>query len=192
MGRTDRGYRKRCRRYDVPWDAHYLTFSCYRRQPFFSGSRAAAWFLELLDEARRKVGFDLWAYVVMPEHVHLLVWPHEGTSIGSLLWAVKRPLSQRVLKWVLRNAPEFLSRMEQRRPSGRTIRRFWQAGGGYDRNLWTAREIHEKLHYIHDNPRRRGLVASHGDWPWTSYRAWENGTDEPLRLDVESLPTLAR
>jgi len=70
--------------------------------------------------------------------------------------------------------------------------RFRQAGGGYDRDLWTAKHVHERIRYIHANPVRRGMVDTPEDWPWSSCRAWQEGADEPLRIDRASLPPLER
>jgi putative transposase len=67
--------RKRCRRYDDPGHAHALTFSCYRRLPLLSKDQTRRWLIEAIDVARRLVHFDLWAYVIMPEHAHLLLAP---------------------------------------------------------------------------------------------------------------------
>ncbi|MFA6135368.1 MAG: transposase [Phycisphaerae bacterium] len=183
-------HRKQCRRYDEPWQAHYLTFSCFRRQPFFKARFSPGWFVEILHSAREEGLFDLWAYVIMPEHVHLVILPAEGQTISGILRRLKRPMTTRVLAWVRANQPSFLERMTEHRPSGQTHHRFWQTGGGYDRNLRSAEEIHEKIKYVHLNPLRRGLVSRLEDWPWSSYRAWELGVDEPVRLDRESVPIL--
>ena len=74
--------------------------------------------------------------------------------------------------------------------SGRSTSRFWQPGGGYDRNIWTAQELHEKIRYIHNNPVRRGLVEQAQQWRWSSYRAWEEGVDTPIAIDRETLPPI--
>jgi putative transposase len=182
--------RKKCKRYNIPWHAHYLTFSCFRRQPFFSGKHAPLWFLEALEVARRLERFHLWSYVVMPEHAHLLIWPGEDYSISRILWRLKKPVADRAIEFVKARHPDFLRRMEHRTAGGRIAHSFWQAGGGYDRNLWTAKEIREKIRYIHENPVRRGLVEDARHWPWSSCRAWLDGVDEPLRIDKESIPVL--
>src|SRR6516225_4955404 len=70
--RCDRMARKRCRRYNEPGRAHELTFSCYRRLPLLSRDRTREWLIEAIQAARAQERFDLWAYVVMPEHVHIL------------------------------------------------------------------------------------------------------------------------
>ena len=61
---------------------------------------------------------------------------------------------------------------------------------GYDRNIWTVSELREKIEYIHANPVRHGLVAHPREWQWSSWRAWDEGVDEPVPIDRESFPTL--
>jgi putative transposase len=188
MDTGTQSHRKLCKRYDVPWHGHYLTFSCFKQQPFFSGRFTTGWFLENLDVARKVEPFDIWAYVVMPEHVHLFILPNERSRIDRILWRIKKPFSDRILEWVGSHNPSFLRKMEHRRMNGRVVHRFWQPGGGYDRNMWTVSMIHEKIRYIHENPVRRGLVQKAEDWPWSSARAWSDGTDQPLWIDRQSVP----
>jgi|WetSurMetagenome_2_1015567.scaffolds.fasta_scaffold04053_2 putative transposase len=177
-------------RYDIPGHAHYLTFSCWRGQPFLSRDRASQWLLESLAEARRVHPFDLWAWVFMPEHAHFLIRPHDGVTVAAVLRSIKQPVGKTSVAWVRKNHPAFLEHMLDMQPGGRRAYRFWQPGGGYDRNIWSPAELREKIHYIHANPVRRGLVESPRDWPWSSYRAWKDGVDEPIRIDRTSLPSL--
>ena len=93
---------------------------------------------------------------------------------------------------LLGNMPPALASLLDVQPNGRRAYRFWQRGGGYDRNIFTAVEAHEKLAYMHNNPVRKGLVEVAADWPWSSCRAWESGIDEPLPIDRESFPVLER
>ncbi len=176
--------------YDLPYQAHYLTFSCFQRQPFFKSQRAPLWFKESLEAAQTRYPFDLWAYVIMPEHVHLLILPANGVLIRNILAAIKQPVTRRALGWIEKNHPAFLSRMLDLQPNGKCTHRFWQRGGGYDRNQWTAEEIHEKIAYIHANPVRRKLVENPEEWQWSSHRAWVGGSDVPIQINRESLPPL--
>ena len=188
----DRGqlHRKLCKRWDIPWDAHFLTFSCFQRRAFLSRDRPRQWFLESLERARRKHPFDLWGFVLMPEHVHLLIWPHEGQKISDILRSIKQPVSQRAVAFLRRTSPAHLSSMLEIQPGGNRSYRFWQPGGGHDRNMRTVRETHEKLTYIHENPVLRGLVQRREDWAWSSANAWATGKDHPIRIDRDSFPVL--
>jgi putative transposase len=183
-------HRKLCKRFDDRWDAHYLTFSCFGRQPFFKSRNAPLWFLENLARVRRTGLFELWGYVIMPEHVHLLILPAENVSISEILRQVKQPVSQRVVRWVRRNAPSFLPRMKEPWAGTKGKCHFWQQGGGYDRNLRSTHDVHEKLNYIHNNPVRRGLVDDPRKWPWSSCKGWDDGTDDPVPIDRQNFPIL--
>ena len=184
------GRRRHRKSWDIPWDAHFLTFSCFGRQGFLRCVRPCRWFLDYLLRAKARAPFALWGYVLMPEHVHLLILPAEGVAISAILYQLKQPVTLRAVAWVRANAPAFLARMEDRQPNGKLTRRFWQRGGGYDRNVRSVRDAHEKLGYLHDNPVRRGLVARAEDYLWSSARAWLIGEDEPIPLDRESFPPL--
>jgi len=146
--------------------------------------------IDALQLGRRQRKFDLWAYVLMPEHVHLVLLPKEGVEISQILTTVKQSVSKRAILWLRENAPDFLSRLADVRSNGKLSHRFWQRGGGYDRNLRSVNDIFEKIDYVHQNPERRGLVASAETWPWSSYHAWETGEDTPIPIDRESLQVL--
>ena len=179
-----------CRRIDEEGHAHYLTFGCWRKLNLLTERRACLEFLDGISVARVKCPFDLWAFVLMPQHVHMLVFPHAQESISCILKAIKEPFSKRVLARLRREKSQLLPELVDRQPSGRSTCRFWQPGGGHDRNIWTAQELHEKIRYIHNNPVRRGLVDRAEDWPWSSCRAWEMGIDEPIAIDRDTVPPL--
>jgi putative transposase len=183
------GHRKLCRRYDVPGDAHCLTFSCFRRLPLLGRDRSRRWMLDALNLGRSQGKYDLWAYVIMPEHVHVVLLPHREATIAGILTTLRQSVSKRALVWLRQHAPAFLAEIEDLQPNGDRAYRFWQRGGGYDRNLRTVTDIYEKIDYVHDNPVRRGLVTSPEAWPWSSCLAWQTGEDKPLGLDRGSLPT---
>lgn len=184
-------HRKTCRRYNDYGHAHFLTFSCLRRQPFFRSDRACRWFLKALCAARSIHEFDVWAYVLMPEHVHLLIWPRKPSySISDILTDLKQPVTRTAVRFVREHSPGFLPRMQAEIREGKPVNRFWQRGGGYDRNIWTDPEVIEKINYIHENPVRRGLAVSPVDYRWSSARAYAGWDDVDLALDVDSLPEI--
>src|SRR5262249_8497060 len=176
--------RKRKVTYNLPGHAHFLTYSCFQRLPLLSADRSRAWVVEALQEARRKLDFDLWAYVLMPEHVHLLLRPRQpGYRMERSLAALKRPVSARAKQHLLATRSHaWLQRLTVREGEQRVFR-FWQAGGGYDENQWDDRPVLEIMDYIHNNPVRRGLVERAVEWKWSSACFWAGDHSGPLRMD---------
>jgi putative transposase len=181
---TGRSYiEKRRVRYDEPGQPRELTFSCYRHYAFLARDRTRQWLCEALAEARARFGFQLWAYVIMPEHVHLLVYPGAAPErMSDFLRAVKEPVARKAIAHMETNAPTWLERVTVRE-GPRIRRRFWQPGGGYDRNITSMAALRAIIDYIHANPVRRGLVARAEDWEWSSAR-WYAGVS-PVRLDMD-------
>jgi len=173
--------RRTLKRREVPGHARYLTFSCYHRLPLFQNDRIKQLFVDQLDLTRQRLSLELYAWVVMPEHVHLLVMPDTPTiTISHLLRALKRPVAARVLdRWRQLDAA-ILKRVLDAKGQPH----FWQPGGGYDRNIFSDEELLEKIDYIHANPVRRGLVDRTTDWPWSS-ALWYDQHDG---LAMDALP----
>src|SRR5207244_2069565 len=104
--------RKTRKAYNDIGHAHALTFCCFRRRPFLSKDRSRTWFIEAVDRARQLHRFHVWAYVIMPEHVHMLVWPREPDyDISGILNSIKQSVAKRILWYVRRRAPTFLCQM---------------------------------------------------------------------------------
>jgi putative transposase len=182
--------RKRCRRFDEAGHAHSLTFSCYRRLPLLSKDRTRNWLIEAIDEARQHTQFDLWAYVIMPEHVHLLVSPRlSSVGISQILWRIKWPVGRKAFAYLESTSSDWLARLTVTRADGTHERQFWQAGGGYDRNITEPETAWRTLEYLHLNPVRRGLVDRPVDWEWSSARWYAGIRPVPLEID-DSLPRL--
>ncbi len=170
-----RRHRRNC---DEPGHAHELTFSCYRRYKFLRAERTCQWLVESIAEAREQRNFDLWAYVFMPEHVHLIVRPrNELAGIAPIKKAIKSPVGIRAMAFLEMHAPEWLPRLTRRRGT-KTERLFWMSGGGYDRNVIEPATLMKMVDYLHMNPVRRGLVDRPEKWKWSS-AAWFLGCGEP-------------
>jgi putative transposase len=153
------------RRYQYAGDLHFVTFSCYRLEPYLASPSARFLFEETLERMRLRYGFCVVGYVVMPEHVHLLVSEPSTGPLARALHALKLSMSKR----------------QPRRP-------FWQARY-YDFNVFTARKHVEKLRYMHRNPVKRGLVERPEDWQWSSFRHYAAGVRGTV--EIESFWTAA-
>ncbi len=191
--KTGRSYiEKRRVRYNEPGQPRELTFSCYRHYAFLSRDRTREWLCEALAQARVHFGFQLWAYVLMPEHVHILVYPGDAPQWTSrFLQAVKEPVARQAIKFIKVNAREWLARVTVRE-GPRLRHRFWQPGGGYDRNITSAEALCAVIDYIHANPVRRGLAAAAEDWEWSSARWYAGLRPVKLEMDQDVLVELAR
>ncbi|HET8923223.1 MAG TPA: transposase [Candidatus Acidoferrum sp.] len=141
-------------------DLHFVTFSCYRRQAYLGSVLARNRFVKILDQVRLRHEFALVGYVVMPEHVHLLISEPRKGSPSKVLQVLKQKVS----------------REDKKSP-------FWQRRF-YDFNVWSEEKLKEKLNYMHKNPVERGLVAHPKDWPWSSWSFYEKEEDGLIGIDV--------
>ena len=162
--------RKRLQRYEVPGTARFLTFSCFQRIRLFDDDAIKSEFVRRLEAIATETSVDVLAWVVMPEHVHLVTFS-DITTVEVFLKRLKGPFSQwAVRRWTNTNDP-ILNRIQTRDGF-----RFWQAGGGYDRNV-VGDELLEKIRYCHANAVTRHLASRSVDWPWSSARRYEGRAD---------------
>jgi putative transposase len=104
----------------------------------------------------------VYGYVVMPEHVHLLISEPERGTLALAIQSLKQGVARRL---ALREKDSF-----------------WQARY-YDFNVWSEPKFVEKLKYIHRNPVRRGLVVRAEDWNWSSLRHYLTGDRGPVEIE---------
>ena len=157
----------------VPWGLkrfqqsrhlHFVTFSCYRRRPLLDSSGRRELVERALENARRSYRFFVTGYVVMPEHVHLLVGEPERGLLATAIQAMKQSVARRLTP----------------RNSGH----FWQARY-YDFNVWSEHKRLEKLNYMHWNPVKRDLVSRPEDWLWSSFRHYATGCEGIVEIESE-------
>ena len=156
-------------------DLHFLTFSCYQRQPLFRNPAHCDLFLKVLDRVRRRYRLVVLGYVVMPEHVHLLVSEPQRETLSTAIQALKLGVMRSMLR--SRKIGETWGTPASVHPD-----RFWLARF-YDFNVFTERKRIEKLRYIHRNPVERGLVSSPEDWRWSSFRWYRSGEAGPVQIN---------
>ena len=187
--RVGDSYRKKCKRHNIAGHAHELTFSCSHNRPFLLSERTRSYRADAIAVARNRHDFDLWAYVLMPEHVHLLICPRTQVySVSQILRSIKQSVSRRATIYLRQNNPEGLQSLATGQK--RSVYRFWRAGGGYDRNMVSVETILNVVRYIHDNPVRRGLVQHANDWPYSSARDWDGAGNGPIPVDFDTFPVV--
>jgi len=170
------------RRYYGRGDLHFVTFSCYERRPFLGSLAAKIVFVETLSAVRERYRVALFGYVLMPEHVHLLIGePSEG-DLSMVLQVLKQRVSQRIRNPRSRDLVE--SQCEGSLPLDRIEwPRFWDRRF-YDFNVYSVRKVKEKLNYMHGNPVVRGLVQHPKEWPWSSWGFCECGEAGLIEMDA--------
>ncbi len=158
-------------------DLHFITCSCYHRQCWLASPQRRDLFLAVFEEVRQRYGFVVVGYVVMPEHIHLLIGEPEKGDPSRVMQAIKQGFSRRVLKSVRKRRVA-----AQRELFALGAEHVWQRRF-YDFNVWTARKRIEKLRYMHRNPVVRGLVQEPEQWPWSSYRSYAFGEEGAVRIN---------
>ena len=175
---------KQLKRYYGQGQLHFVTFSCYRRLPLLGTMHARNLFVKELGRVRQEYGFFLVGYVLMPNHVHLLISePKKGTP-STVLQMLKQRVSRKLRKTKQavpkaqgrRAFPEFIGGLSQ----------FWQPRF-YDFNVYSHERKKEKLEYMHANPVQRGLVEHPQDWVWSSFSYYARGETGLIRMDVVNL-----
>ena len=169
------------RRFYGRGDLHFITFSCYRRMPLLGTTRARNQFVRVLDEVRRKYEFKLLGYVVMPEHVHLLISEPRTATPSRIVQVLK----QRVSRTLRRHRPKPRAQLLLPFARSKDAPAFWQRRF-YDFNVWSSKKLYEKLDYMHRNPLERKLVGHPKDWPWSSWAHYAGKNDALIRIDTLS------
>jgi putative transposase len=168
------------KRYCGQGDLHFVTFSCYRRRPLLGTACARDRFVKILDQVRSKRKFLLLGFVLMPEHVHLLMSEPAGSNPSVALQVLKQQVS-RSLRKRRKRPPEGQLRLKFAEAQAEE-KHFWQRRF-YDFNVWSEKKFREKLAYMHANPVKRGLVLHPKDWPWSSWGHYALGERGLIRVD---------
>jgi len=147
--------------------SHFATFSCFRRQPRLNDAALCALFLETLERVRLQFFLRVYGYVVMPEHVHLLLSEPGSGTLAEAVHCLK-----------LSSAKQFI--FDEHVEGGH----FWQKRY-YDRNIRSYSDFTEKLRYIHRNPVKRGLCEKPEEWAWSSFRHYAFGEVGAVEIESE-------
>ena len=143
---------------------HFITFSCHHRERLLDSREAKNYFLYTLERTRSWYDFYICGYVVMPEHVHLLISEPKRSTLSVVIQMLKQNTARKLRP--VEGAPFWLPRY-------------------YDFNVWTDNKRIEKLRYIHRNPVHRGLVVRPEDWEWSSFRHYATGVEGIVELESQ-------
>jgi putative transposase len=148
------------------------------RIPIFKQENCCRAFLEVCSDLLRNWPSKLVAFVIMPDHFHLIVNPRDG-DIQGFAGALKS-LTARSLIEITKD-----DRFKLRKPAkDGSLHQVWQDSFKAF-PLWSLWMIWQKINYIHSNPVRARLVKSAKEYRWTSFRAFYSESEEPLPVDPD-------
>jgi putative transposase len=163
----------RLHRYYGAGYSHFITTSCYQRLPLLGSRQNRDLFLRVLEQVRRRYAFVVVGYVVMPEHVHLLIGEPRRGDPSLVMKALKQAFARRLLGRLRRardsNQPSLWQTPVERG-------RIWQPRF-YDFVVFSEHKRVQKLRYMHRNPVKRALALEPQQWSWSSFRHYTY--DEP-------------
>ena len=191
------------RRFQETGQSHFVTFSCYHRQPLLASDFAKRTFEITLERVRRIYQLRVYAYVVMPEHVHLLVSEPAFETLAVAVKSLKQGVSRQLLgstRFALhqgkKDYQEKKDCQEKNEKTGAPLKPgFGLSGGFHEHHFWQKRyydfnvrnypQFVEKLRYIHRNPVKRGLCERPEDWNWSSFRQCATGCEGRVEIECE-------
>jgi REP-associated tyrosine transposase len=151
---------------------HYVTTCCFNRVPVFKHDTACELFVNALEQTREHCRFKLVGYVIMPDHVHLIMNPI-NRDVSVVMRRLKSTSARSILDWIRADGDlSLLQRLALNRPQGKShSHALWQKDFS-SIDLYTPRFIQQKLNYIHLNPVRAKFCTHPAEWKWSSYRAY--------------------
>ena len=150
-------------RFHQSGQTHFVTFCCYHRQAGFLTADAKRTFELAVERVRRSFGLCIYGYVVMPEHVHLLLSEPQRETLAHAIKSLKQGVSRRLI--------------------GKG-QHFWQKRY-YDFNIRNHQQFVEKLRYIHRNPVESGLCEAPEHWEWSSFCHYASGIEGVVEIESE-------
>ena len=153
---------------------YFVTLTVLLKIPIFTNSTYMNIIIENLKFYRKNQELKIFSYVIMDNHVHLILsHPENLTKVlqNFKSYSAKKLISS--LKndsrdWILSLMNNFKSKYKKG-----SIYQFWQEGN-HPKKIVNIEMFNQKVEYIHHNPVRRGLVANAQDWIYSSARCYEN------------------
>jgi putative transposase len=191
------------KRFQNTGQSHFVTFSCYHHQPLLMNEASRRLFESALERVRRSFQLRVYGYVVMPDHIHLLVSEPHLQTLADALKSLKQGVSRRLIAdqseartyqntnggpyQNAKGGPYHKANGGRFKPdvglSGHKAEHFWQKRY-YDFNVRNQEQFVEKLRYIHRNPVNAGLCERPEDWQWSSFLHYATGCEG--RVEIES------
>ena len=171
-------------RFHIKGHIYYITTVLYNRLPVFTRPSFIIPLYDSLNFYRYRQDFKLLGYVIMPDHIHLMIWPHGESTVSDIMRDYKEFTSKRIIRQAeVEGIDEWVAAFRRAgQETGRSKNKVWQ-DSYWDENVFTERFLRQKLNYMHRNPVRAGLVERPGDYPYSSYRNYQLGEEWLIEID---------
>ena len=171
----------------VEGSAYYITTNIYNRLRIFTSPSFIIPILDRLNFYRYQHSCKIFGYVIMPDHLHLLIFPMGQSSVVSdFMRDFKRFTSGRISRQAeLEGKSDWIAIFrESGEQTQRAEKKVWQ-DSFWDQVIISDKFMREKLNYIHMNPVRAGLVDEPGKYPYSSYRNYEFDDNTLIEIDKD-------
>lgn len=167
----------------TPGPLHFVTVTTHKRIPLFRSPSLCQEFFVALVEVKIRFPFELFAYVLLPDHFHLLFRPSDG-DISRLLQKIKSLAARKIIERLKKcKSEKVLVALRKARPGRRAhLYRVFQ-DSFRDLQLWSHWMIKQKIDYIHKNPINEHLAETVAAYPWSSGRAAYERSTGPIAVD---------
>jgi len=172
------------KRYRIDGSIYYITSVIYDRSKIFARPSFVIPIIDSLNYYRYQYSCKIIGFVIMPDHIHLLIWPPVEKAITDFMRDFKRFTSGRITRQAkVEGKTEWVKNFEEAgNETERAEYKVWQ-DSFWEQSIYTEKFLKQKLDYIHLNPVRAGIVETAADYPYSSYRNYYLGDNQLIEID---------
>jgi len=158
---------------ELPGYAYFITTGLVNDLNIFKDENCCGLLVKDLDFYRRTLHYQLYGYIIMPDHFHWIIQLSAQTKLAVVMNKIKGHSSFTINKYL-----------------GRTGK-LWQKGY-YEHVIRNGKDFEEKINYIHKNPLKGGLVDKLEQYKFSSYRNYYLGDNSLIKIDVPNYSIQAK
>lgn len=172
------------KRYRIEGSIFYITSNIYNRLNIFTRPSFIVPIIDSLNYYRYQYACKLIGYVIMPNHIHLLIWPTLEKVVTDFMRDFKRFTSGRITRQAkVEGKADWVKSFEEAgTETERAEYKVWQ-DSFWEQTIYTEEFLRQKLNYIHLNPVRAGIVTKVEEYPYSSYRNYYLGDNQLIEID---------
>lgn len=173
-------------KFHIQGHVFFITTVVYGRLHLFTRPSFIIPLYDSLNFYRCKLNIKLLGYVIMPDHLHLLIWPENAGRLTDFMRDYKEFTAKRIVRQAeVEGCESWLASFRQAgAETGRAIHKIWQ-DDFWERNIYTEQFLRQKLNYLHNNPVRAGLVDEPAKYSYSSSRNYEYNDNTLIDVDRE-------